>query len=142
MSCMPMKLYYIAAINIENAYHDATPDPEDGVGKANYTSFDGIVLTDTFQLSETREGEIQYEEMLKRNSDRVEKQRKAPLRIIIGNPPYSVGQKDFHDNAKNQTYPKLDSRIESTYAAGTKAMKRAVYDCLHQSFSLEYRPFR
>jgi predicted helicase len=48
--------YYIAAINIENAYHDATPDPDDGVGKANYTPFDGIVLTDTFQLSETTEG--------------------------------------------------------------------------------------
>jgi predicted helicase len=75
--------YYIAAINIENAYHDATPDPDDGVGKANYTSFDGIVLTDTFQLNETDEGEIHYEEMLKKNSDRVERQKKAPLRIIM-----------------------------------------------------------
>jgi len=121
--------YYIAAINIENAYHDATPDPDDGVGKANYTSFDGIVLTDTFQLSETREGEIQYEEMLKKNSDRVEKQRKAPLRIIIGNPPYSVGQKSANDNAQNQKYPKLDSRVESTYARASKATSvKALYD--------------
>jgi predicted helicase len=121
--------YYIAAINIENAYHDATPDPDDGIGKENYTSFDGIVLTDTFQLSETREGEIQYEEMLKKNSDRVEKQRKAPLRIIIGNPPYSVGQKSANDNAQNQKYPKLDSRVESTYARASKATSvKALYD--------------
>jgi predicted helicase len=121
--------YYIAAINIENAYHDATPDPDDGVGKANYTPFDGIVLTDTFQLSETKEGEIQYEEMLKKNSDRVEKQRKAPLRIIIGNPPYSVGQKSGNDNAQNQKYPKLDSRVESTYARQSKATSvKALYD--------------
>lgn len=127
--------YYIAAINIENAYHDATPDPDDGVGKANYTSFDGIVLTDTFQLSETREGEIQYEEMLKKNSDRVEKQRKAPLRIIIGNPPYSVGQKSADDNAQNQIYPKLDKRIADTYqaiASGTG--KRALYDAYIKAF--------
>ena len=47
--------YYIAAINIENAYHDATPDPDDGIGKENYTPFDGIVLTDTFQLGEVEE---------------------------------------------------------------------------------------
>lgn len=127
--------YYIAAINIENAYHDATPDPDDGVGKANYTSFDGIVLTDTFQLSETREGEIQYEEMLKKNSDRVENQRKAPLRIIIGNPPYSVGQKSADDKAQNQTYPKLDKRIADTYqaiASGTG--KRALYDAYIKAF--------
>jgi predicted helicase len=127
--------YYIAAINIENAYHDATPDPDDGVGKANYTSFDGIVLTDTFQLSETREGEIQYEEMLKKNSDRVEKQRKAPLRIIIGNPPYSVGQKSADDKAQNQVYPKLDKRIAYTYQAiATGTGKRALYDAYIKAF--------
>ena len=121
--------YYIAAINIENAYHDATPDPNDGVGKANYTSFDGIVLTDTFQLNETREGEIEYEQMLKKNSDRVEKQRKAPLRIIIGNPPYSVGQKSANDNAQNQKYTMLDARVESTYARVSKATSvKALYD--------------
>jgi predicted helicase len=121
--------YYIAAINIENAYHDATPDPDDGVGKANYTSFDGIVLTDTFQLSETREGEIQYEELLKKNSDRVERQKKAPLRIIIGNPPYSVGQKSANDNAQNQKYTNLDARVESTYARASKATSvKALYD--------------
>lgn len=126
--------YYIAAINIENAYHDATPEPDDGVGKENYTSFDGIVLTDTFQLSETREGEIQYEEMLKKNSDRVEKQKKAPLRIIIGNPPYSIGQKSADDNAQNQSYPKLDQKIRDTYAAETDVMKRALYDAYIKAF--------
>ena len=127
--------YYIAAINIENAYHDATPDTDDGVGKANYTSFDGIVLTDTFQLSETREGEIQYEEMLKKNSDRVERQKKAPLRIIIGNPPYSIGQKSANDNAQNQTYPKLDQRIADTYAKLSSAgLNKSLYDAYIKAF--------
>jgi predicted helicase len=127
--------YYIAAINIENAYHDATPDPDDGVGKENYSSFDGIVLTDTFQLSETKEGEIQYEEMLKKNSDRVERQKKAPLRIIIGNPPYSVGQTSANDNAQNQSYPKLDERISRTYAKLTNATnKNSLYDSYIKAF--------
>jgi predicted helicase len=100
--------YYIAAINIENAYHDATPDPDDGIGKENYTSFDGIVLTDTFQLGETIIAKNSISEMFPQNSKRVERQKKAPLRIIIGNPPYSVGQKSANDNAQNQSYPKLD----------------------------------
>lgn len=127
--------YYIAAINIENAYHDATPDPNDGVGKTNYTPFDGIVLTDTFQLSETKDGEIQYEEMLKKNSDRVERQKKAPLRIIIGNPPYSVGQKSANDYAANQSYPKLDDRISKTYVANSiTSMNKANYDAYIKAF--------
>lgn len=127
--------YYIAAINIENAYHDATPDPNDGVGTANYTSFDGIVLTDTFQLSETNDGEIQYEEMLKKNSDRVEKQRNAPLRVILGNPPYSIGQKSANDNAQNQTYAKLDKRIADTYAKQSKAgLNKSLYDAYIKAF--------
>ena len=131
--------YYIAAINIENAYHDATPDPNDGVGKANYTSFDGIVLTDTFQLSETREGEIQYEEMLKKNSDRVEKQRKAPLRIIIGNPPYSIGQKSANDNSQNQEYPKLDDRIINTYRANSTSTSATAVKTLRDSYIKSFR---
>lgn len=127
--------YYIAAINIENAYHDATPDPDDGVGKAHYTPFEGIVLTDTFQLSETREGEIQYEEMLKKNSERVEKQKKAPLRVIIGNPPYSIGQKSANDNAQNQEYPKLDKRIADTYAKLSSAgLNKSLYDAYIKAF--------
>lgn len=127
--------YYIAAINIENAYHDATPDPDDGIGKANYTTFDGIVLTDTFQLSETTEGILQYEEMLQKNSERVEKQKKAPLRVIIGNPPYSVGQKNANDNAQNQSYEKLEKRIEETYIKKAKGTgKSALYDSYIKAF--------
>ncbi len=127
--------YYIASVNIENAYHDATPDPDDGIGTSKYTPFDGIVLTDTFQLSETIEGEIHYDKMLKRNSDRVEKQKKAPLRIIIGNPPYSVGQKSANDNAANQSYPKLDDRISKTYVANSiTSMNKANYDAYIKAF--------
>ncbi|MBL7808446.1 MAG: DEAD/DEAH box helicase [Saprospiraceae bacterium] len=127
--------YYIAAVNIENAYHDATPDPDDGIGKANYTPFDGIVLTDTFQLGETDESEKLFSSLFPQNSERVLAQKKAPLRVIIGNPPYSVGQKSANDNAQNQEYPKLDARIAATYAAATDATnKNSLYDSYIKAF--------
>lgn len=127
--------YYIAAINIENAYHDATPDPDDGIGKEKYTPFDGIVLTDTFQLGETDDAEKLFSAMFPQNSARVQAQKNAPLRVIIGNPPYSVGQKSANDNAQNQDYPKLDARIAKTYAAATDATnKNSLYDSYIKAF--------
>ncbi len=127
--------YYIAAVNIENAYHDQTPDPDDGIGKEKYTPFEGIVLTDTFQLGESEENEKLFSEMFPKNSERVAKQKKAPLRVIIGNPPYSVGQKSANDNAQNQSYKKLDERISKTYAKATGAVnKNSLYDSYIKAF--------
>jgi len=127
--------YYIAAINIENAFHDQTLDPDDGIGKEKYIPFDGIVLTDTFQLGETADGEKLFSEMFPQNSKRVQRQQKAPLRIIMGNPPYSVGQKSADDNAQNQEYKKLDSRISQTYQAISSGTgKRALYDAYIKAF--------
>ena len=121
--------YYIASINIENAYHDA-------IGMENgYKSFDGICLTDTFQLGETDEATNLFDEMLPQNSERVMEQKKLPVRIIIGNPPYSIGQKSENDNAKNQAYPKLDSRVSETYQKETSATNsRGVYDSYIKAF--------
>ena len=120
--------YYIAAVNIENAFHDAMSHSE-------YHPFDGICLTDTFQLGETDESEKMFSEMFPQNSARVAKQKKAPLRVIMGNPPYSVGQKSANDNAQNQSYPKLDAKISSTYAAGTTATnKNSLYDSYIKAF--------
>jgi predicted helicase len=127
--------YYIASINIENAFHDATPDPDDGIGKEKYIPFDGIVLTDTFQLGESTNGEKMFSEMFPQNSERVEKQMKAPLRVIIGNPPYSVGQKNANDDAQNQKYPILDSKVAMTYAKFSSATSvKAIYDPYIKAF--------
>ncbi|MDG5813801.1 DEAD/DEAH box helicase family protein [Chitinispirillales bacterium ANBcel5] len=121
--------YYIAAVNIENAFHDI-------LGKqGRYKPFDGICLTDTFQLGETDESESFISEMFPQNTKRVSYQKKAPLRVIMGNPPYSVGQKSANDNAQNQKYKHLDSRIAETYAAGTKATnKNSLYDSYIKAF--------
>lgn len=127
--------YYIAAVNIENAYHDATPSDEDGIGKEQYTPFEGIVLTDTFQLSETGEGNKMFSEMFPKNSERVAKQKKAPLRVIMGNPPYSGGQNSANDNAQNQKYDLLDAKIANTYAKESSAgLNKSLYDPYIKAF--------
>ncbi|MHA7864876.1 type ISP restriction/modification enzyme [Flagellimonas marinaquae] len=120
--------YYIADVNIENAYHDVMGHEGD------YVPFDGIVLTDTFQLGETKESII-FSEMFPENSERLEIQKKGPIRVIVGNPPYSVGQKSANDNAANQKYELLDARIESTYAKGSSATSvKALYDAYIKAF--------
>jgi predicted helicase len=121
--------YYIAAVNIENAYHDLRNEGNE------YEPFEGIVLTDTFQLGETDESQKLFSEMFPQNSARVARQKKAPLRVIIGNPPYSIGQKSANDNAQNQKYPKLDARIASTYAAQSNAgLNKSLYDAYIKAF--------
>jgi predicted helicase len=127
--------YYIAAVNIENAFHDATLDPDDGIGKEKYIPYDGICLTDTFQLGETDNNEKMFSEMFPQNSERVQRQKKAPLRVIMGNPPYSIGQKSANDNAQNQSYPILDSRIANTYAKeGNSTNVNSLYDSYIKAF--------
>ena len=121
--------YYIASVNIENVYHDQCPNKE------TYHPFEGICLTDTFQLSESNQQEQLYAKELAQNSERVIAQQKAPIQIIIGNPPYSVGQKSANDNAQNQKYPHLDSRIADTYAQASKSTnKNSLYDSYIKAF--------
>ncbi|MDR1377652.1 MAG: DEAD/DEAH box helicase family protein [Synergistaceae bacterium] len=123
--------YYIASINIENAFHDALGK----TGETEYKPFDGICLTDTFQLGENDDAGVLFSELLQQNSDRVIAQQKAPIRVIIGNPPYSVGQRSANDNAQNQSYPKLEKRIAETYAKqSTATLKNSLYDSYIKAF--------
>jgi predicted helicase len=102
--------YYIAAINIEAVYHS--------IMGGEYQPFNGICLTDTFQLHEK---EDLVSQMLEANSSRRKKQKALDIRVIIGNPPYSSGQSSANDNNANIPYPKLDESITKTYAKFSKA---------------------
>lgn len=125
--------YYIASINIENAFHDVAKQ-ENG----SYTPFDGICLTDTFQMYEDKDNDVErlkFADVFEQNSQRVIAQSKVPMRVIIGNPPYSVGQKTANDNAQNESYPRLEKRIAETYAAEAKVNnKNALYDSYIKAF--------
>lgn len=119
--------YYIADVNIEAVYHDLMkPD--------HYVNYDGICLTDTFQLAESAQPSFS-QEFFRENSEGVLRQKRAPIRVIIGNPPYSVGQKSANDNAQNLSYPVLDKRIAETYADKTNATnKNSLYDSYIKAF--------
>lgn len=117
--------YYIMTINIEYAYHER-------MGGA-YVPFEGGVLTDTFQMTEAND--TLDERVFAENSERVRKQNELPIRVIVGNPPYSVGQNNANDNNQNESYPTLDKRIAETYAAHTNATnKNSLYDSYIRSF--------
>ncbi|HPQ72225.1 MAG TPA: DEAD/DEAH box helicase family protein [bacterium] len=121
--------YYIASINIENVYHDLISNGN------KYQPFEGICLTDTFQLGEYKDNGHLFSKMFPQNSDRVIAQKKAPIRVIVSNPPYSVGQKEANDNAQNLKYEKLDRRIAETYAKeSTATLQNSLYDSYIKSF--------
>jgi predicted helicase len=104
-----------------------------GDAQRGYEPFEGICLTDTFALYE--KDDIFETKDFQQNSARVTRQRKSPIRIVIGNPPYSVGQKSANDNAQNQSYPKLEAAIARSYAEKTKAAnKNALYDSYIKAF--------
>lgn len=110
--------YYIAAINIEAVYHSQV--------RTQYTPFEGICLTDTFQMYEKDD---LIDALLVDNSARRKRQKNLDIRVIVGNPPYSVGQGDANANNANVPYPSLDARIRDSYGArSTATNKNSLYD--------------
>lgn len=124
--------YYIAAINIEATYHGILTgnitgqEDSDVIFEPAYEPFNGICLTDTFQMGEKAD---LVDELLEVNSARRKRQQELDIRVIIGNPPYSIGQGSESDNNKNITYPILDGRIRDTYAKSSNAkLSKGLYD--------------
>ncbi len=116
--------YYIAAINIEAVYH--------GLQGGDYVPFEGICLTDTFQMYESDDLISHY---MPDNSERRKRQKAQDIKVIVGNPPYSAGQRSEDDNAKNVEYPGLDQRIGDTYGKASKAvLQRFLYDSYIRAF--------
>lgn len=119
--------YYIASVNIENAYHDLS-------GKDTYEPFGGICLTDTFQLYESGDPTLD-DKVFSENSDRVNEQKKQPITVVVGNPPYSIGQDSANDNAQNQKYINLETKITETYGALSESNNtKACYDSYIKAF--------
>lgn len=114
--------YYIASLNIEHAYYERT---------GTYQSFEGICFADTLELAEGQQPSLFVEE----NTERVEREKAAPIMVVIGNPPYNVGQKSENENNKNRRYTVIDERVYETYMKGSKATNnRAVSDAYVKFF--------
>ena len=117
--------YYIMVVNVEYAYHSR-------VGGA-YVPFGGGVLTDTFQMDEKND-ELDLG-MFVDNSERVLRQQEAPITVVVGNPPYSAGQKNANDDNQNESYETLDKKIELSYGAKSSAVRQSsLFDSYLRAF--------
>jgi predicted helicase len=110
--------YYVAALNIEHAYCERTTE---------YEPFEGLCFVDTLDLANaSAQGHLFLSEQ---NAARVERQKKSPITVIIGNPPYNMGQADENDNNQNRRYEAMDKRIRDTYSRDSRAqLKNKLYD--------------
>ena len=127
--------YYVSAVNIETTYNALREEAalRNGEPAPEYLPFTNIALADTFQIHE--EGDIPDLNIFRENNETIERQKKAPINVVIGNPPYSAGQKSANDLNANLKYPSLDKRIAETYAArSTATNKNSLYDSYLRAF--------
>lgn len=119
--------FYIADVNIEAVFHDRTR-------RTAYLPYDNICLTDTFQLAEPEHNAL-FTEYFQENTRKVQQLKHTPIRVIMSNPPYSVGQKSTNDNAQNMAYPAVDGRVAETYAKlSTANLRIALNDSYIKAF--------
>lgn len=117
--------YYIGSINIESSFAD--------LNEGKYEPFKGIVLADTFQMFEGND--ILDLEVFSNNNERASEQKTKDIKVIIGNPPYSVGQSSSNDDNQNVRYPDLDLSIKKSYVADSKASNsNSMYDSYIRAF--------
>ncbi|MBV9711259.1 MAG: TIR domain-containing protein, partial [Ktedonobacteraceae bacterium] len=114
--------YYIASLNIEHEYY---------AKMGEYEPFEGVCFTDTLELAEGRQLPLFVEE----NTERVKREKDAQIMVVIGNPPYNVGQVSENDNNKNRKYSVIDQGIHDTYAKDSKAtLNTKLYDAYVKFF--------
>ena len=102
--------YYIASMNIEHQFYEMT---------GRYRPFEKICLVDTFEQVE--EDSPYLPGFNEQNAKRSREQNETPMFVIIGNPPYNMGQVNENDNNKNRKYETMDKRVRETYTADSKA---------------------
>ena len=109
--------YYIAAVNCESAYAGRT---------GRLAEFENISLTDTFNLDTMSDWTGDLMAAPKRS---IRRQREAKITGVVGNPPYSAGQKTANDDNKNTRHRLLEQRVRDTYVKrAPKGNKVALYN--------------
>lgn len=108
--------YYVAAQNVEHEHAQRC---------GWYEPFPGICFADTLDMQER----TQLGMFTPVNTERMRRQEEAAVTVIVGNPPYNVGQQSENDNNRNRAYAEVDARIRATYGRGSSASSTArLYD--------------
>ena len=113
--------YYIANLNIEYTYKQKTGE---------YLPFENICFVDTLDNLgfKSRRPQMNFFGLVDENAERIARQNKRKISVIIGNPPYNANQMNENENNKNRDYPEIDRRIKETYIQHSTAQKTKVYD--------------
>ena len=113
--------YYIASLNIEYTYKQRTGE---------YLPFENICFVDTLDNLGFKSAapQMDFFGLVDENAERIVRQNKRRISVIIGNPPYNANQLNENENNKNRDYPEIDRRIKETYIRHSTAQKTKVYD--------------
>ena len=96
-----------------------------------YQSFPGICLMDTFELAEAKQTQLFTEA----NTQRAERQKQAPIFVVIGNPPYNQKQAEEAGHNQNRRYKTVDHWIAESYGKKSRAKnKQALGDPYVRAF--------
>ncbi len=114
--------YYVANLNIEYTFKQKME---------YYSEFQNLCFVDTLDNTDALlyagKQEILFG-LSNENAERIKRQNKKKISVIIGNPPYNANQKNERENNKNREYSQVDKRIKDTYIAESKAQKTKLYD--------------
>jgi len=122
--------YYVANLNIEATYAAITGE---------YVEFPGLCLVDTLDNvaglgRKTGDHVADLFGMGDENVERIKRQNRRKISVIIGNPPYNANQLNENDNNKNRVYPEIDRRIKDSYIKASTAQKTKLYDMYSRFF--------
>lgn len=116
--------YYVANLNIEATYQAIT---------GQFAEFPGLVFVDTLDNVDALGIYSGHQHDLlgaiaDENAERIKRQNRRKISVIIGNPPYNANQQNENQNNKNRTYQRVDQRIKQTYLKQSRATKTKLYD--------------
>jgi predicted helicase len=119
--------YYIANLNIEYTFRQKMKV---------YESFPNLCFVDTLdnlaglKLDIGKHGKTgDLFGISDENKEKIVRQNKQNIAVIIGNPPYNAKQANFNDENQNRTYAFVDKRIKETFIKHGKAQNQiVVYD--------------
>lgn len=116
--------YYVANLNIEATYQAIT---------GQFAEFENLCLVDTLDNVDALGIHAGHQfdllgSLSDANIERIKRQNRRKISVIIGNPPYNANQQNENDNNKNRAYAHIDKRIKDTYIKESTAHKTKVYD--------------
>lgn len=116
--------YYVANLNIEATYQAIT---------GQFAEYENLCLVDTLDNVDALGIHAGHQfdllgSLTDENIERIKRQNRRKISVIIGNPPYNANQQNENDNNKNREYPHIDKRIKETYQKLAQSHKSKSYD--------------